>query len=187
MWCKWSRWCKKCVWCGSMLLLVSLLVTVLPLMAQKAAIDCRTRFNPTEDKPQSKLWQARGNWWAWLPYESFGGRIWKRNDSGWSAVNSLDSLTRILPGRADIWSNGDTVMAALVQGKNLAVARIVWDDVSGGYVPGDKPLEWQANSSEAETVTLERAPNGQFAGLVPGQRSDCRAGCGGGKKSRTYR
>ena len=160
-------WGKKFIWCGSALWIALITVTTLPLSAAEAVIDCRTRFNPTEDKPQSKLWQAHGHWWAWLPYESFGGRVWKRDGSGWSAVNSLDSLTGNLTGRADIWSNGDTVMAALVQGKSLAVASLVWSANDGGYIPGGEPLQWQADASEVETVTLERASNGQFVISYP--------------------
>ena len=76
-------------------------------------------------------------------------------------------MTKNLPGRADIWSNGDTVIAALVQENHFAVARLVWDNDSDSFISGGEPLEWQADASEAETVTLERAPDSRFVVSYP--------------------
>lgn len=110
--------------------------------------------NPTKDKPQSKLWFAHGSWWAWLP-DCTGSGIWKRTDAGWRRETSLDVPLGGLPGQADVWAEGGTVRAVLVDGARIAVAALRWDAVAGRYVPDGKPVRFTTEAG-IETATIAR-------------------------------
>jgi len=127
----------------------------------KAVIDCRTA-DPTQDKPQSKLWYAKGHWWALLPAGPSGGRLWRRMGAGsWRAERHLDAALKSLPGRADVWARGDRAVAALVQGRKLALALLRWSAPRRRYELAGQPRQWQAPSA-VETVTVDRAECGCF-------------------------
>jgi len=116
----------------------------------------------TEDKPQSKVWYAAGRWWAWLPAAEGGGRVWRRIGPGqWQPERHLDYLLGTLPGRADVWTGGGQVVAALMEGRRLAVASLRWHDGCGRYEPDVAPRQWEA-ASPVETVTLDRDADGTF-------------------------
>ena len=80
---------------------------------------------PTSDKPQSKLWYAKGNWWCWLPDARGGSRIWRRDENGaWSAAEHLDGLLSSLPGHADVWADDSLVVAVTAGHSQLAFAAL---------------------------------------------------------------
>lgn len=131
-------------------------------------IDCSAAY-PTRDKPQSKVWYAKGCWWAWLPFGDSGGRLWRRGPGGaWSPETHLDSSLRALPGRADVWASGrgDSVVAALVEDKLLSVACLLWNPAVDGYKLKGEPIRWRA-ASEVETITIDRQGNGAFWTAYP--------------------
>jgi len=126
-----------------------------------AVIHCHTK-DPTRDKPQSKLWYAHGHWWAYLPAGPTGGRVWRRLAPGrWRGEEHLDAALKSLPGRADVWADGDRAVAALVEGRRLAIAYLRWDPARGRYELAARPRQWR-EASAVETVTIDRADCGCF-------------------------
>jgi len=141
-------------------------VFAVPVIAFSASppqpvIHCHTP-DPTRDKPQSKVWYSKGFWWAWLPYGEQGSRVWKRDSGGdWQSQVHLEEALGVLPARADVWAQGPRTVAALLSGKNLAVAALRWDAILERYELERKSLSWQENAA-VETVTLAREPSGNF-------------------------
>ncbi len=121
--------------------------------------------DPTQDKPQSKLWFARGSWWAWLP-DRDGSGIWRRTGSGWQRETSLDETLRGLPGRADVWVEGDAVRAVLVEPKRLAVVGLRFDAKAGRYRPAGDVVMFRMPESGSgtalETATIARDGRGRW-------------------------
>lgn len=116
--------------------------------------------NPTQDKPQSKLWFARGSWWAWLP-DRGGSGIWRRTAAGWQRDTELDGTLRGLPGQADVWANGDTVRAVLVESRRLAVLGLGFDARLGRYRPTGNAVIFDAGPG-LETATIARDGQGRW-------------------------
>lgn len=118
--------------------------------------------HPTADKPQSKLWYARGNWWAWLPTTT-GSSIWQRADGGWRRVESLDTPLNGLTGRADVWADEQTVRAVLVATDRLTVAALRWDAAGRSYRLDAAPVSWPVESGgNVETATITRDGRGRW-------------------------
>ncbi|SHO62443.1 hypothetical protein [Algoriphagus zhangzhouensis] len=69
--------------------------------------------DPTQDKPQSKIWFSAGAWWAILP-DSIGPHVWKRNEGEWIKEENLNIELRSLPGKADVYSEGGNQFIVLV-------------------------------------------------------------------------
>ena len=151
-----------------LLFIISVTPAVGTAQKPEPVIDCATAY-PTRDKPQSKLWYAKDCWWAWLPFGDQGGRLWRRGPGGaWSPQTRLDSSLKALPGRADIWASGrgDTVAAALVEDKLLAVACLLWNPGIESYELSGAPIRWRA-LSEVETITIDRQGDGAFWTAYP--------------------
>lgn len=122
--------------------------------------------NPTKDKPQSKIWFAQGSWWAWLPVRG-GSGIWRRTGTGWQRQTYLDPLLEGLPGQADVWSDGDTVRAVLVEPDRLAVIGFRWDEVAGRYRMEGRAATFQmpprsSGDKGIETATITRDTRGRW-------------------------
>ncbi len=118
--------------------------------------------DPTSGKPQNKVWFAKGWWWAWLPHGDSGGRMWRRTgEEQWMPEEHLDLTLQLLPGRADIWSEGNDLVAALVEDSTLAMILMRWSDVDSRYEPVSIPLVWNEHNP-VETVTLARQSDGSF-------------------------
>jgi len=121
--------------------------------------------DPTQDKPQSKLWFARGSWWAWLPARD-GSGIWRRTESGWQRDTSLDERLRGLPGRADVWAEGDAVRAVLVERRRLAVIGLRFEAEADRYRPTGDAIELivpeDVGGPGLETATIAREGRGRW-------------------------
>ncbi|MBL8293197.1 MAG: hypothetical protein JNN08_15225 [Bryobacterales bacterium] len=116
--------------------------------------------NPTQDKPQSKLWFAQGSWWAWLP-DRGGSGIWRRTAAGWQRDSELDGVLRGLPGQADVWADGETVRAVLVESRRLAVVGLRFEARLGRYRPtGDAAVHDVGPG--LETATIARDGRGRW-------------------------
>jgi hypothetical protein len=122
--------------------------------------------NPTQDKPQSKLWFAQGRWWAWLPVAN-GSTILERTPAGWREVTELRTFLSGLPGQGDVWADGEVARAVLVGNDRLAVVELRYDRDKATYVPG--PLHHQFELSEMvapkeqlETATIARDSTGRW-------------------------
>ena len=113
--------------------------------------------NPTADKPQSKLWFARGTWWAWLP-NAQGSSLWRRTDTGWNPQSGLDDSLRSLPGRADVVADGDQVHAVLVDDRSLAVVELRFDNNKAAYQLAGDPVRFEVTGGQTneniETATI---------------------------------
>lgn len=111
---------------------------------------------PTSHKPQSKLWFAQNTWWAWLP-DGSGSSIWRRTPQDWLRETSLDSWLKKLPGRADVWSEEDSVRAVLVDEDQLATASLRFDAERDGYVPEGEPVIWPVAKPKDLKKSIESA------------------------------
>jgi len=109
----------------------------------------------TKDKPQSKIWQAYGAWWALLPVKS-GASLWKRGAGGWQRETHLDSVLAGLPGQADVVSSGATVAAVLVEDARLAIVRLGWNASKGRYEAAGPAAVWTGDTG-IETATIAQA------------------------------
>ncbi len=117
---------------------------------------------PTADKPQSKVWFAAGHWWAWLPWSGSGSKIWRRGEDGqWSEEQHLSKTLSKLPKQADVYAEGNVVVAAMCQGNRLAVVRLDWNSANDRYQLDTQPLTLK-ESGLIETVTVDRDSNGRF-------------------------
>ncbi len=123
--------------------------------------------NPTQDKPQSKLWFAHDTWWALLPTVA-GPSLWQRSPAGWSEQGAVRLALAGLPGRCDVWFDGDGVTAVGVEPDRLAVLRLRSD--------GKTPVTWQAEKLAAwtvptfapiETATIARDATGMWWVTAP--------------------
>jgi hypothetical protein len=121
--------------------------------------------DPTQDKPQSKLWFARGSWWAWLPARD-GSSIWRRTKRGWQRDTSLDERLRGLPGQADVWAEEDAVRAVLVEPQRLAVIGLRFETEVERYRPIGDAVEFTVSQGVAgpglETATITRDGRGRW-------------------------
>lgn len=79
--------------------------------------------DPTQDKPQSKIWFSAGAWWAILP-DSIGPQVWKRNEGEWIEEENLNIELRSLPGKADVFSEGGNQFIVLVGDCELKFLRL---------------------------------------------------------------
>lgn len=108
--------------------------------------------DPTQDKPQSKIWFSDGSWWTILP-DSQGPSIWKRGDSQWQKMTSLDSELAKLPGKADVFSNGQEQYILLVGNCELNFLKL--NTRSGSVQISQKgPLPLPSLCKEIETATI---------------------------------
>jgi hypothetical protein len=121
--------------------------------------------DPTRDKPQSKLWFARGSWWAWLPVRR-GSGIWRRTENGWQQDAALEARLRGLPGQADVWAEGDHVRAVLVEPRRLAVVGLTYDAALQRYRLTGAVVEFAMPEGVAgpglETATIARDGRGRW-------------------------
>mgnify|MGYP005856219083 CR=1 FL=1 len=132
------------------------MVIGLALGAERPVLRVDVPF-PTKDKPQSKVWHAHGQWWAWLPVKD-GSSVWRRTPgAGWKREAHLDGALRGLPGQADVWSDADGARAVLVGAKEVAVVALRWE--GGRYVVEGAPVRW---AQEAETATIVRDREGRW-------------------------
>jgi len=156
-----------------MLAMVSLPVTAIAdnHVAHRPVFQLDVR-NPTADKPQSKLWFAYDTWWAWLPNRQ-GSSVWRRTEQGWRREESLDTALRDIPGRADVWHEGELVRAVLVDRRQLHVVTLHFDPRSDHYVVAGKPqrfdVDGKGKQEVIETATIVRDGVGRWWIAYPWQ------------------
>lgn len=122
--------------------------------------------NPTQDKPQSKLWLARGRYWAWLPVPG-GSTLLERTATGWRELGHLRSHLANLPGQADVWADESSVRAVLVGNDRLAVVELTFDAALNTYQPGAVRHEFLLapqvkDGDRLETATIARDSRGRW-------------------------
>ncbi|MCX6953558.1 MAG: hypothetical protein NTV51_15515 [Verrucomicrobia bacterium] len=115
---------------------------------------------PTADKPQSKTWFSHGCWWAVLPRLA-GPSLWQRTGTGWVEHTEVRAALAGVPGRADVWWDGESATAVSAADRIIRVFRL-------RPLAADARL-WQAEvlatlpapaDDAIETITLARDPGG---------------------------
>lgn len=125
---------------------------------------------PTTDKPQSKLWFAGNRWWALLP-RSTGPSLWQRTAAGWKEQLLVNKDLQGVPGRADVWSDKDGVMAVGVGTDSLVIFQLVAPAAKEqwhGRVLATLRLPAKQN---IETATIARDANGHWWVAADGNTS----------------
>lgn len=122
--------------------------------------------NPTQDKPQSKLWFAHGRYWAWLPVPN-GSTVLEQTATGWEELLHLRKFLAGLPGQADVWSDEQIVRSVLVGGDRLAVVEIKYDVERKTYVPSSLRHEFSlpplgSSPDQLETATIARGSDNRW-------------------------
>lgn len=121
---------------------------------------------PTADKPQSKLWHAAGSWWALLP-RAEGPSLWQRTAAGWREHADVAARLRGVPGRGDVWADGDEATVVTVADRMLAVLR-VRTAPAGGPVAAEVLARLGTPVSDTiETATLGRDGQGHWWIVAP--------------------
>jgi hypothetical protein len=117
---------------------------------------------PTADKPQSKLWYGSGSWWALLPGAG-SPSLWQRSATGWVEHAHLRASLAGVPGRADVWPEGNEVTAVCIDGSSFAVLRLVREDQPVLTWKPEVLARWSVPSSApVETATLARDRLGRW-------------------------
>lgn len=117
---------------------------------------------PTADKPQSKSWFSHGRWWAILPRLA-GPSLWERTPAGWSEHPEVRAALAGLPGRADVWWDGECATAVSAADRIIRVFRlrptsssaVTWRAEVLAFLPS--PAD-----DAIETVTLARDGEGAW-------------------------
>ena len=122
--------------------------------------------NPTQDKPQSKLWYAHGRYWVWLPVQG-GSTVLERTSTGWRELRQLRTFLAELPGQADVWAGAESVRAVLVGQDRLAVAELRFDVAKDTYQPGSVRHQFAlpplaSYGDVMETATIARDSRGHW-------------------------
>lgn len=144
---------------GTSWLIISEKKNILPL----PVITVKSPY-PTRDKPQSKLWFANDHWWVWFP-DGESSSIWRRSDSRWQREKGLDKWLKSLPGRADVWAEGNYIWAVLVAKNQMAFASLRYSSNTDTYEPNGIPVVWPIINREKleepiESATLARDGTG---------------------------
>ncbi|WP_268035299.1 hypothetical protein [Algoriphagus sp. PAP.12] len=111
--------------------------------------------DPTQDKPQSKIWFSSGAWWAVLP-DSTGPKVWKRNEGEWMEEKDLNGELWGLPGKADVYSDGDIQFIVLVGNCKLRFLRLKTTSKSIQVeLVSSLPIPSDCNQIETATITKD--------------------------------
>ena len=132
------------------------LLSDVPLFANGVnyAISPVSSTETTGEKPQSKVWQHDGHWWAVIPTD-LGTWLWQLDQQTWNPHLQLSSRTNV---QADVKPLGDEAHILLFGGTTSEL-------ISIEYVYGDTPAYqlWEESptpvtvtlSSGVETATLD--------------------------------
>jgi len=111
--------------------------------------------DPTQDKPQSKIWFSAGAWWAILP-DSIGPQVWKRNEGEWIEEKNLNKGLQSLPGKADVYSEGENQFIVLVGNCELKFLRLKTTSKSIRMeVVNSIPIPPDCHEIETATITKD--------------------------------
>lgn len=108
--------------------------------------------DPTQDKPQSKLWFAAGAWWTILP-DSTGPQVWKREELGWAEAKILNRELQDLPGKADVYAEDLNQYIVLVGDCDLTFLKLR-STSTGVQVEMIRSLPLPADCHQTESATI---------------------------------
>lgn len=117
---------------------------------------------PTADKPQSKTWFSHGCWWAVLP-RLVGPSLWQRTEAGWVEHTEVQPALAGLPGRADVWWDGESATAVSAADRIMRVFRLLPVEAEARSWRAEVLATLPAPADDAiETVTLARDADGEW-------------------------
>jgi hypothetical protein len=141
-------------------LLLMLFISVSLLSAETGVI---SGSGATGEKPQSKAWFAQGKWWCCL-----GGKIFKKNGSGFSQIQTVTTSTSLL---ADAKWDGSHLMLLLagMDASSAKFYKFTYNSSSDNYTPvSGFPVDLSLGGG-AETITFDVDGSGQiFASFETG-------------------
>lgn len=108
--------------------------------------------DPTQDKPQSKIWFSSGTWWTILP-DSTGPQVWKREELGWAEAKNLNRELEDLPGKADVYAEDLNQYIVLVGDCDLTFLKLR-STSTGVQVEMIRSLPLPADCHQTETATI---------------------------------
>lgn len=115
---------------------------------------------PTADKPQSKTWFSHGCWWAVLPRIA-GPSLWQRTGTGWIEHTEVRAALAGLPGRADVWWDGEGATAVSAADRIIRVFRLKPSDAAARTWQAQVLATLPSPADDAiETITVARDPDG---------------------------
>ncbi|WP_164737339.1 LamG-like jellyroll fold domain-containing protein [Georgenia sp. SYP-B2076] len=116
----------------------------------------------TGEKPQSKVWQNRGTWWAVLASTAVspsGTWLWRYDDGSWTNVLRVSTDTTV---RADAKRVGD-VTHILLHGPSPSLVSVEYDAGSNSYRPwGARAGATPVSLSGSETATIDIDSRGRM-------------------------
>ena len=117
----------------------------------------------TGEKPQSKLWQYAGTWWAVLPTTAVspaGTWIWRLNpDDTWSNVVQISSDTDV---QADAKAVGG-VTHILLHGSSPKLVSVQYNATGNTYEPwSSRPTATSISLPNSETATIDIDSTGRM-------------------------
>lgn len=111
----------------------------------------------TADKPQSKSWTNEHGQWL-IVGDDNGPKLLKKDVSGWTSQDAVNSAWHNLPSRADVWSKGDEAYLVLVGECALNVVQIRYSPLSNQYEHQWSvilPIPLDCHSLETATITKD--------------------------------
>ena len=117
----------------------------------------------TGEKPQSKVWQYDGAWWAVFPTGASGPNaagtwLWKLQDTTWTRVLSLSAATNV---KADVKVVGSVVHALLYAGTNTQLVSVQY--AGGTYQPwAARPAVAPISLPNSEIATIDLDTQGRM-------------------------
>ena len=121
----------------------------------------------TGEKPQSKVWQHAGTWWAVLPSTAFsnpgddGTWLWRlQADDSWASVLRLSSSTG---ATADALPVGDVTHVLLYQGTTTDLVSIEYDAPADTYLLwSQRPASTRISLANSEIATIDVDSTGRL-------------------------
>ena len=121
----------------------------------------------TADKPQSKVWQYDGAWWAVFPTTSSGATsagtwLWKLNADTltWTEQLKLSAATNT---KADVKVNGNAVHALLYAGSSTQLVSAQYNPATKTYAPWAlRPDPSGIPLPDSETATIDIDTTGRM-------------------------
>lgn len=157
------NWCKTLLFylllAGSLLFGPQLEAQEIPRIVAKPAFKVNFK-DPTQDKPQSKIWFSAGTWWAILP-DTTGAQVWKRKEGEWIEERILNRELRGLSGKADVYSEGENQFIVLVGDCELKFLKL---KTAQGIVQIEilNSLPIPSKCQDIETATITKDDEGTF-------------------------
>lgn len=117
---------------------------------------------PTADKPQSKTWFSHGRWWAVLPRIA-GPSLWERTATGWIEHTEVRAALAGIPGRADVWWDGESATAVSAADRIIRVFRLAPVSADARLWRAEVLATLPSPADDAiETVTVARENDGDW-------------------------